>query len=524
MAGYFHQPSSSPATARKTYRVDADLLRVMSTSGVPERLRPLARELGVGSAMSAPDMLLQDLVNFNEDRRQHYNVSGPATAALLGGSVSLEGDLEAPGVTFSVSGGLVGFVTFAIPAALLLPGGGFYVAYRLFRLVRDSAALKRYARISRAAPHIAAAVAISDHEITREEARLLRDLVRGRVGSPTERHALLAASLDSASTQPAAIEALSALELKPEDWSALLLIAVATAHADDVYTGRERAFIGSLRELTPFTVEQFWQLASEAEAEYALRCHLGEAMVRACHQIARAGSDELPDDATLLMDIVLSAAVPGDAERVALARRLTQSSGPTAMSADELARGASSERPSLFRRVAGARSERIERADRFGETLALFVATLEQWRGWVVRDCRRELIAIGTSYGLSEKYLLGRVRRSHRNIRDLRREWIRPVRWQTTGQGVLAASDTRADGESVFHVTGHAGGRFVFHRGETRWEWRSAQLPFDEFCREHLSPEITEIAVRTDEVTFELLEVTVDAHDSERRVKRVAAG
>lgn len=533
MTTYFHRPATeTPPARREIFGVDEDLLDVMSSTSVPPRLRPLARRLGVGSALSSPHLLLSDIVNSYDvhSPRLYRNVSGPATAALLGGSVSTEGELEATGVAFGVSGGLVGFVTFAIPAALLVPGGGFYLAYRLYRLLRDAAALRQYARVSRAAPHVAIAVAVSDHEITRDEARLLRDLLRGRVGSPTERHDILELELDPTAKQLAAFEALEALELEPDDWPALLSIAIATAHADDEYSGEERDVISRLRQFTPFDQDEFYQMAGEAESDYVLRCHIGEAMVAACYQIARAKDAELPKDAAPLMDILLCAAVPSDAERAILVDTLERSDGPTAISRKELTRGASRQQPGLFRRVIGERAESVERVKEFGKTMALFLATLEQWRGWVVRDCRRELFEIGESYGLSEKLLRKWIRKSHDNTEEMRRNWIAPRPWQVDDDvkalgsieaiGTLITATNDTPGRRTFAVTSLAGGRFLFQAADSSWEWRSADVDFDVFCSTTLSMRVEELVVRTDETTFELLTITIEAHESEVRVKR----
>lgn len=519
MAGYFHNQTAH--AARATVEVNEDLLTIMSHDEVPRRLRHFARRLGAGSALSSPQMLQRDLVNFYDDPSLHPNLSGPATATLLGGSVSSEGELEATGVTFSVSGGLVGFVTFAIPAALLLPGGGFYVAYRLYRMIRNTSALRRYARISRAAPHVAIAVAASDSELTRDEARLLRDLIRGRVGSPAERHELLRLELAPSDKQQAAFDALRGLDLDPEDWPELLSIALATAHADDQYTGEERDVIHRLGTLTEHSESAFSQMAAEAEADYMLRSHLGEAMVSACYQIARGGQPELPSDAVPLMDIVLCAAIPSDIERASLSRSLQAASGPTAPGRDELTRGASDAKPSLFKRVAGAHSESFERILQFGETMALFLATLEQWRGWVVRECRDEMVSIGEAYGLEEKQLLRWVRRAHANIESRRTDWVAPRPWETHVEPDLdAVVHHLADDEGVYGVTGLAGGRFLFRLGDTGWEWKSSDTHFDHFCRRTLDLEVDEVVVHTDDVTFDLLRVTVQAHDSEVRVRR----
>jgi tellurite resistance protein len=517
--GYFEHNRTAHAR-RATVQVSEDFLAVMSFDEVPERLRPFARSLGMGSALSVPQLLQRDLVNFYDDPALHNNVSGPATAALLGGSISSEGELEATGVSFSMSSGLVGFVTFAVPAALLLPGGGFYVAYRLFRMVRDTAALRRYARVSRAAPHIAIAVAASDAEITRDEARLLRDLIRGRVGSPAERHELLRLELDPSAKQDAAFDALAELRLEDDDWSDLLSIAIATAHADDDYSGEERDIIHRLRAFTGLSIEAFERMAADAEADYMLRCHIGESMVRTCYQIARGGERELPDDAAPLLDIVLSAAVPSDAERETLAVELLSAGGPTAVSRDELTRGASDAKPSLFKRVAGARSESARRVLQFGETMALFVATLEQWRGWVVQACRDEMIAIGEGYGLGEKQLLRWVRRAHASIERQRKDWIAPRPWEAHVEPDLDAVAQHAALEGAFGVTGLAGGRFLFRAGDTGWEWKSSDTHFDVFCRHTLDVEVDELVVHTDDATFELLKVTVQAHESEVRLRR----
>ena len=407
--------------------VDTDLVDILSSTRLPKRLRERAKQLGVGSSMSTPDILLQDLINLYEGTKDLFHVQGPATATLLGGSVSAAGELHASGIAFSVSGG-VRFVTVALPAALLVPGGGFYVAYRLYEFVRDVAAIRSYTRVSQAAPHIAVAVAGSDHQLTRDEARLLRDLIRARVGTPAARRALLLEELDLSSQRDAALDALRNLEIEPEDWPVLLSIAVATAHADDEYSGEERAAINELRSLTRFSTTQFGQMAAEAEADYLLRCHLGEAMVRACYQIACGGAQDLPQDAHTLMDILLFGAVPSDTERAALVASL-DGSGRSALPREELVRGTSDVRPSIFRRIAGERSEADERLMQFGETMALFLATLEQWRGWVVKECREQLYEIGRGYGLETRHLDGALENAHRNVEGLRPEWLRPHPW-----------------------------------------------------------------------------------------------
>lgn len=519
MTQHFYQQDAAPPV-RRAYEVDDDLIEVLAADYVPPRLRGLARELGVGSALSSPPLLHRDLVNLHDDEAIRRNIAGPATAALLGGSVSSDGELDATGITFSVGGGVVGFVTFAIPAALLIPGGGFYVAYRLFRMLRDTASLRRYARVSQAAPHIAIAVAASDDEVTRDEARLLRDLLRGRVGSRAERYGLLALELDPGSKQEAAFDALRQMTLEPDDWPALLSIAVATAHADDDFSDVERQLIGRLRGLTDLGKAEFDQLAARAEAEYLLRCHLGEGMVRACYTIACGDDEQPPDDATALLDVVLRAAVPGDSARAELTSALMRGELGV-ISRESVTRGTSEEKPSLFQRVAGARSEREERLADFGRTMALFVATLEQWRGWVVRPCRERLLEIGSGYGLRQKQLMSWLREAHRNIEDMRNEWIEPRPWELPDeQDVEVAVRHRGLGPNEFGVTGLGGGRFVFHRDDTGWEWSSTETHFDEFARRTLAIDVEVISVHADHTTFELLQVTVEAHDAQIAVER----
>ncbi len=510
---------ASAADTPRTYPVTEDLLQVMAVDTVPEHLRELALELGAGSAMSSPHMLQRDLVNLWHARSVARNIRGPATASLLGGSVSEKGDLEATGVAFSVSGGFVGFVAFAIPAALLVPGGGFYVAYRLYRLVRDTSSLRRYARVSRAAPHVAIAVAASDAVITRDEARLLRDLLRGRVGSHAERFGLLKLELDPQSKQDAAFAALATMELDTEDWSALLAIAIATAHADDSFSDEERALIQRFEALTGLAPAAFAALAAAAEADYLLRCHLGEAMMRAVYQITCASSATVPEDAMLLLDVVLCAAVPGDAARAELTGKLLRGE-LQAMTRDELTRGASDERPTLFQRMKGVQSASVERVVQFGRTMALYLATLEQWRGWVERDCRTELVALGKSYGLTERQMLGWLREAHRNTTEMRPDWNAPRPWQQMDDpepDVVALA--LADG--AFGVTGLTGGRFRFQRpDDTHSEWQSSETAFDAFCRTTLMIEVEEVRVQADDMTFELLVVMVESHGSEVRITR----
>lgn len=470
--------------------------------------------------MSSPHLLQRDFVNLYEQAPERRNLRGPATATLLGGSVSTTGELHATGVSFSVSGGLIGFVTFALPAALLVPGGGFFIAYRLYRLVRDAAALKRYARVSRAAPHVAIAVAASDAQITRDEARLLRDLLRGRVGSPAERREILRTELDPRSRQGAAFEALEALKLEPGDWPSILSIAIATAHADHEYSGVEQEVIAEFRRFTQFSEDEFASLAADAEADYMDRRHVGEAMVRACYQIARASGARVPDDARLLLDVVLCAAVPSDAERAQLAALLEASDEPTAMSREELTRGADEEVRSLFRRVGSGRSDAFERTKQFAQTLASFVATLESWRGWVVRDCRRELFALGAQYGHGERQLAKWVQDAHKNIASMRPEWIAPRPWEGDDDATLDRGVVQAETAGVYRVRALDGGRFHFQVADTGWEWKSSTTEFDEFCRTTMEVDVDELAVVTDEMTFQLLAITLEAHESTIRVRR----
>lgn len=517
---YFRQSVLPPA--HTTYELTDDLLGVIAADDVPTRLRPLARDLGAGSALSSPDMLLQDLVNLHDTEPELRNVRGPATASLLGGSVSGEGELEAAGVAFGAGCGFLGFLVFVIPSALLIPGGTWWFAYRLFRYSRDVAALRAYARVSRAAPHVATIVAMSDDEVTRDEARLLRDLMRGRVGSPAERQSVLENELSPQAKREFAIDAIRDIDLHPKDWTQLLSIAIATAHADHEFTGDERETIAMLRGLTSFTEEEFEAHAQKAEESYLRRCELGEAMALACYEIACAREDAPPDDALSLLDIVLRAAVPSDEARVEIARIAAASSGQSAVSSDELWAAPRAKR-SLFQRVALRPTERQRQARDFANTMALFLAALEQWRGWVVPKCREVLVELGESYGIRPRRLRRSLVGAHRNIERLRRDWIEPLPWDPTAEPQLEVEVKAVPGRpGTYAVTALAAGRFLFQRGNTRWEWRSTAIHFDSFVDEELDLDLDldQLVVHTDDVTYQLLSVTVEAHAANRRIER----
>ena len=153
--------------------------------------------------------------------------------------------------------------------------------------------------------------------------------------------------------------------------------------------------------------------------------------------------------------------------------------------------------------------------------MALFLAALEQWRGWVVPTCREELLSIGARYGLSERRLMKSLKSAHRNIESLRRDWQRPRPWTPTSDfGFDLELSEVAGPAGTYGVRGLAAGRFLFHRGNARWEWRSSLTHFDDFCQSELDVDLDEIRVLTDDTTFELLSVTVEAHDSSRQLTR----
>jgi hypothetical protein len=66
----------------------------------------------------------------------------------------------------------------------------------------------------------------------------------------------------------------------------------------------------------------------------------------------------------------------------------------------------------------------------------------------------------------------------------------------------------------AYGVTGLAGGRFHFQRGESAWEWHSSSTDFDGFCTTTLRVDVTELIVVADDTTFELLMVTLQAQSS----------